>query len=447
MNRLFIILLMVLLSACGGEDTSEAAQAAAPVPEKPKKTEKTAPKKAPATGNTIALVDNLRIRDQPGTDGKVVATVDERAELIWNNEKSDQKETITLRGVALTEHWVKVQIPNTTKEGWVFGGAIAGTDDVRNVGKGGKYAHFGDALYLLRRGNRINVLNSTHIADKAFKIEASDVTIAGQADASLQVRGNYESVLWLNNVTDVTVKGLLLRHTKPQNGPELCGRAGVIALTNCEDILIEDCDINGCGFIGVAIRNTAKVGLRNNHIHNNSWSAVNDNNDVDWYTTPEVPDIFASGNIIENNGYDKILLDTTDGPENVALKYAQYAYNLGGIWEVLHDQDGPRFDLREVLTHTGVLAPAFVDRMVAEFDRSAADEDQSERMKFLVGGSFGVWNELETGKVSISDSVASVVVYKVDPKKKKKTHPVRFELRRSNGHWLIADRIVDPGAS
>lgn len=67
-------------------------------------------------------VDNLNIRAEPNTKGKVVTKVSDKQPLVFTGERSDKVETIVLRGVAYYEPWLKVRVDG--KEGWVFGGAV-----------------------------------------------------------------------------------------------------------------------------------------------------------------------------------------------------------------------------------------------------------------------------------------------------------------------------------
>lgn len=75
-------------------------------------------------------VDKLNIRSAPNTSGKVVLTVQSDDALQLTGDKSDQSETIVLRGVAYDDHWFKVITPDK-KEGWVFGGAVKLPDEAK----------------------------------------------------------------------------------------------------------------------------------------------------------------------------------------------------------------------------------------------------------------------------------------------------------------------------
>ncbi len=93
-----------------------------------------------------AWVDKLNIRDAPNTKGKTVVSVNSDDVLEFTGEKSEQNETIVLRGVAYDEPWLKV-VTADQKEGWVFGGAVKRKDETKgnNVISDEKFdfPHFG----------------------------------------------------------------------------------------------------------------------------------------------------------------------------------------------------------------------------------------------------------------------------------------------------------------
>jgi len=70
-----------------------------------------------------AWVDKLNIRNTSNLKGKAISTVDSNDALEFSGERSKEKETIVLRGVAYEDSWLKV-ITLDKKEGWVFGGAV-----------------------------------------------------------------------------------------------------------------------------------------------------------------------------------------------------------------------------------------------------------------------------------------------------------------------------------
>ncbi len=74
-------------------------------------------------GKVYAWVDNLNLRDQAGTEGKVIATLKNGDALELTATKSQKMETLVIRGVAYPDYWYKARTADG-KEGWVFGGAV-----------------------------------------------------------------------------------------------------------------------------------------------------------------------------------------------------------------------------------------------------------------------------------------------------------------------------------
>lgn len=75
-----------------------------------------------------AWVEDLNIRDQPGSSGKSVARVQPSDPLIFTGNMSERMETIVLRGAVYHEPWLEVTTPDG-KEGWVYGGAVRTEDE------------------------------------------------------------------------------------------------------------------------------------------------------------------------------------------------------------------------------------------------------------------------------------------------------------------------------
>lgn len=73
-------------------------------------------------------VDQVNVRDQPSTAGKVVARVRPNEPLTLTGETSPASETIVLRGVAYHEPWYRITTADK-KDGWVFGGTIREKDE------------------------------------------------------------------------------------------------------------------------------------------------------------------------------------------------------------------------------------------------------------------------------------------------------------------------------
>ncbi len=69
------------------------------------------------------LLENTRLRDAPGTEGKELLQLAKNTPLIDLGEVSSFSTPITLQGVAYNEPWLNVRAPNG-RTGWIYAGAV-----------------------------------------------------------------------------------------------------------------------------------------------------------------------------------------------------------------------------------------------------------------------------------------------------------------------------------
>jgi uncharacterized protein YgiM (DUF1202 family) len=131
-NLLLTLILLLSITACKSDQSSS--------PEVTNPSTSTAPAAAPneadepatpsAAGIRYTWVDQLNVRDQPTTKGKVVARVKPNEPLTLTGEVMPTAETIVLRGVAYHEPWYRITTADK-KDGWVFGGAVKEKEDMK----------------------------------------------------------------------------------------------------------------------------------------------------------------------------------------------------------------------------------------------------------------------------------------------------------------------------
>ncbi|MEM6769827.1 MAG: SH3 domain-containing protein [Bacteroidota bacterium] len=138
-----LLVMSALLVACGGtsstpEKTSPDSSPPTPPPAVEEKTapateeappQEKVPDTAPMAPTTptkeavYAWVDNLNLRDQPSTSGKVITTVQPDDALQPTGEFTGEWATFTLRGSTFSAPWIRVTTSDG-KKGWVFEGAV-----------------------------------------------------------------------------------------------------------------------------------------------------------------------------------------------------------------------------------------------------------------------------------------------------------------------------------
>lgn len=114
-------------------------------------------------------------------------------------------------------------------------------------------------------------------------IKKGTYNISTDPDLGLEVRANHISVIGENGVfiyagpnfdvlsifaTDVKIKNLYLAHTFATS----CDGSVIGIRKGSDDVLISNCDINGCGAIGITfdtITSESRYAILNNQIHNN----------------------------------------------------------------------------------------------------------------------------------------------------------------------------------
>ena len=80
----------------------------------------------------------------------------------------------------------------------------------------------------------------------------------------------YAEVLSYYQCSEVSLENVRLGHT-PEQG--IC-TGGVLYLTGCENIILENCDFYGCGTLGITAENTKLLHVQNTLIHDCSYGAA-----------------------------------------------------------------------------------------------------------------------------------------------------------------------------
>lgn len=98
-----------------------------------------------------------------------------------------------------------------------------------------------------------------------------------------------QAVIAVKGSGGVTISGVRARHVTPRT--EYNCHGPVISVQDSRAVRVENCELNGCGAIGVSARQSSLT-ITNCHIHHNTFNAF-------YFESCE--DVSVVGNIIENN--------------------------------------------------------------------------------------------------------------------------------------------------
>ena len=169
------------------------------------------------------------------------------------------------------------------------------------VGPGMAYSTPQEAVDACRDGDTILIMDGTYTFEKGIELfEKNNIKIIGRDNVELVCTNMDDNVMWIVTCSNITIKNIKARHTDPTKDERCYGN--VFAIDTSRIITIENCDINGCGAIGVYSMGGSKIMLRQNHIHNNSLWAVQHNGVGYLQAVDNMDDLYFEDNIIENNG-------------------------------------------------------------------------------------------------------------------------------------------------
>lgn len=137
-----------------------------------------------------------------------------------------------------------------------------------------------------------------------YRIEHNHISVTGENGVFIYTGREAEVITIVSE--DVVLKNLHLSHIDSRS----CTRNVIELSDKSRDITIQDCDINGCGVVGVYFQDIDSLSnyrIENNCIHNNSGAPLA-LEDTDYFKMEDLnfSGISGKNNIIWNNGINKI---------------------------------------------------------------------------------------------------------------------------------------------
>lgn len=122
-------------------------------------------------------------------------------------------------------------------------------------------------------GGVVRVPGGRHVLSKGLVIKGrKGLTINFDDGATVVVDDVTENVITLEDCEDLTIEGGRLSHLKPLTEYDCHGN--VIDIAGSSQVRIVNCDLNGCGAVGVFARNVRDLVVRGCHIHRNTFNAI-----------------------------------------------------------------------------------------------------------------------------------------------------------------------------
>ena len=109
-------------------------------------------------------------------------------------------------------------------------------------------------------GNSILIKNKSNLHLKAKK------------GTKIISRNTHSYIIKVENSSNITIENFYLTHYEPRESYACEG--GEISIDDSDNIDIINCDLNGSGSIGVKIRKSQQVSIKNCFIHDNTWAGV-----------------------------------------------------------------------------------------------------------------------------------------------------------------------------
>ena len=155
-------------------------------------------------------------------------------------------------------------------------------------------------------GSDLSIKKGTYKLDSPLKLIAKKNVMIDGNGSNFIMQDGANDVVFLENCKNITLMNFKATHIEPK-GPLGC-TGNVIHIEGCEDVLIENCDLNGSGIVGIAAYRTQNLVVNNNYIHENSQYGI----------IYQGPGIEINGNVFEDNTQGHIYfsyLDTSWPPK------------------------------------------------------------------------------------------------------------------------------------
>jgi hypothetical protein len=179
------------------------------------------------------------------------------------------------------------------------------------VGQGGRFREIQPAIEAAQSGDVIVIRSGTYTQAEPLYIDRKNgLEIRGEGQVVIAC-SEYEPVIYITRSKRILISNIHGVHQvkDPSVGKGMCGPgATIITAEACNGIVIQECELNGCGQTGFEGLGSDRIVLNGNYIHDNVHSAI----ELKVNTTGTMPDIMISNNRIEDN-FGPVIISMQEG--------------------------------------------------------------------------------------------------------------------------------------
>lgn len=155
----------------------------------------------------------------------------------------------------------------------------------------------------------------------------SNLIIEGPSEGKTEilVKPRFSQIMDFENVSNVTIRNITAGHTPAEY---MCD-AGVLNFQSSKDIKIENCELYGCGSIGLSLNEVERLNMSNSNINHCSLRAVQiyDSNDIN----------LKGSKIINHEAYSNIFY--IRGSKDVLIEECEMSGNKNFGWDFMEVTD------------------------------------------------------------------------------------------------------------
>ncbi len=130
------------------------------------------------------------------------------------------------------------------------------------------------SIDMLKNGDTLLIAKGEYLSEKQLIIEnKNNITLVFNQESNILCNNIYETVFRIQNSSNITIKNGTFKHINFNNDFYCTG--DVFYIDKASSITLEDCDINGCGSVGISAYESNDITLTKCKIHDNSEGAFN----------------------------------------------------------------------------------------------------------------------------------------------------------------------------